>query len=289
VQDPSGPTYAAFPMQADAYARVAPGGGVSIYATGGFRGQIRDPGAIVPDQNYQPISTSQLISREHWVMFQPEIIGPYARAGRFYAPFGLRLDHITYVRRDLGFDLLEESYNLSGGFVYPDWELHVTAFAPDFVRHIGSNETGLAAMYERRLLDGRAAVAAQTKLASDPGLMRYVVGAVGKLYVEPARTLFLAEADAVLAHYDANVVGTRAQVLAAGGVAVLPARGLVVTLLGERNQTDLAVRGAAWTAATGLVSWFPYAHFELQLLARAQLPSGGDTAKTLLAQLHYFL
>jgi hypothetical protein len=290
VQDPSGPTVAVFPMQADLAARLGFGAGISISGTVGFRGQTRTPGTIVPLQNYQPISASRLISREHYVMWQPEVLGPYLRAGRFYAPFGLRLaEHNTYIRRDLGFDLLEESYNVSGGYVYPQSELHVTAFAPDFLRHIGSTEKGVATMYERRILGDRAAVAVQGRLAFGPGVTRLVLGAVGKVFAERLKTLFLAECDAVQMEFAAAAAGSRAAFVGALGFATLPVRGLMVTILAERNQVDVQVRDAAWTAATALVNWFPYPHAELQVMGRLQFPGGTDTTKTVLLQLHYFL
>ena len=50
-------------------------------------------------------------------MWQPEALGPYVRMGRFFAPYGLRFaEHVLYVRRDLGFDQLRETYNLSAGY-----------------------------------------------------------------------------------------------------------------------------------------------------------------------------
>jgi len=73
------------------------------------------------------------------------------------------------------------------------------------------------------------------------------------------------------------------------GLAVFPVRGVIVTLLGERNQVDVAVRDDAWTATTVLLSWFPYPHVEAQLMGRLQFPAGTDAAKTLFFQLHYFL
>ena len=61
-----------------------------------------------------------------------------------------------YTRRDLGFDHLKETYNLSGGWIYPVWELHLTAFAPDFVRHMGSDEKGFAAYYRTPVAERHA-------------------------------------------------------------------------------------------------------------------------------------
>ena len=289
VQDPNGPTVAVFPMQADLSARVGLPAGFSVVGTGGLRGQVRDPNLLVPIQNYQPVSTSQLISREHYLMWQPQAIGPYLRAGRFFAPFGLRFpEHNLYIRRDLGFDQLRETYNVSGGFVYEAWELHVSLFARDFVRHIGSDEDGVAAYVERRLADGTIAVAGQTRLAVAPGVARFIFGGLGKAYVERLRTLLLAEVDGVELLFDDPAVGPRVQVVGAVGFTVLPVPGVMLTLLGERNQIDVELPDA-WTAATVLLNWFPYAHCEAQLMGRLQFPSGGDAAKTLFFQIHYFL
>ncbi|HMF42884.1 MAG TPA: hypothetical protein VKQ32_19565 [Polyangia bacterium] len=289
VQDPSGPTVAAFPMQADVSARVAIPKGFSVAATLGYLGQIRSNTEVVPNDSFQPNTASSFISREHYVMWQPAAVGPYVRAGRFYAPFGLRfLEHIFYTRRDLGFDELQETYNVSGGWSLPAWELHLTAFAPDFVRHMGSDERGFAAYYERRLLSDRLALAAQGRIADAPGATRYIWGGVGKFYLVPLRTLFLGELDVVHLSVDGNAVGLRTQMIGLGGFSVLPVRGLIVTALGERYQQDVAVRDAAWTATDLLVNWFPYPHVEAQVMGRLQFPAGTAATKTLFAQLHYF-
>jgi hypothetical protein len=289
VQDRGGPTVAVFPMQADLSARLSLPAGFSVEAVGGLRGQVRNPDLLVPIQNYQPVSTSELISREHYVMWEPEATGPYLRVGRFFAPYGLRMaEHILYINRDLGFDELEETYNVSGGVIYPNAELHLTLFVPDFVRHIGSDEKGVAAYMETRFHDDTVALAGQMRLAVDPGVTKLMTGAVGKVYVEHLRTLLLGEVDLVNQVFT-NVDDTvRTQVVGAAGFAVLPIPGVMVTLLGERNQIDVAFPDA-WTAGTLLINWFPYAHFELQLMERLQFPTGGSPAQTLFFQAHYFL
>ncbi len=287
VQDPNGPTYAFFPMQADLYARVAFGHGFSASAIGGLRGQIRDGNDLVPDQNYQPIDGSQFISREHYVMWQPASHGYYVRAGRFFAPFGLRFaEHFMYTRRDLGFNTLQETYNLSGGWIEDKSELHVTAFMRDYLLHVGSNENGVAAYYERELRD-IAALAAQAKFGVGPDAKRVIVGGVGKVYAERIKTLFFTEADLVRIMPDATE--SRWQFVGVGGFSVLPYRGVLATVMAERFQEDLVVRQAEWTAATGLLSFFPYAHCEAQIMVRADVPGGGVAAKTFFAQLHYYL
>jgi len=289
VQDPSGTSYAAFPMQADLNVRLALPWGISVAGSVGLRGQVRDEEAVVPTQNYQPISTSRLVSREHHITWMPARQGPYAKLGRYYAPFGLRLaEHVTYVRRDLGFNLLEESYNLSLGYLAAEWEAHVTGFLPDELRHMGATESGVAAYYEHRLLD-RLALGGQMRLGFDEGMDRLVTGVVGKFHLPILRTLFLAEANLVHQMFDSGQVGSRQQVVGALGFAVLPVRGLMITVLGERNHVDTDVRDAAWNALTGFVNWFPYAHVELQLIGRLQFAAGEDPAKTAMAQIHYFL
>jgi hypothetical protein len=287
VQDPNGPTYAFFPMQADLYLRLAFGHGFSASATGGFRGQIRAGNDLVPEQNYQPIDGSQAISREHYVMWQPASIGPYVRIGRFFAPFGLRpVEHIMYIRRDLGLNTLQETYNLSGGWIEKDSELHVTGFMRDYLLHVGGPENGVAAYYERQFRE-ISALAGQAKFGVGPDAKRLVVGALGKIYVDRVKTLFFAEGDFVRVFPDA--AANRWQFVGAGGLTVLPVRGLMATLLAERFQDDLAVRQAEWAATSALLSWFPYAHGEVQIMFRADLPGGGDAAKTFFAQLHYYL
>jgi hypothetical protein len=99
--------------------------------------------------------------------------------------------------------------------------------------------------------------------------------------------MFLGEVDFVQLLFDTPGIGSRGQAVGAAGVAVLPLPSIVLTLLAEQNHVDLTVNDA-WTAATGLLNWFPYAHCELQVMGRLQFPSGGDVAKTLFVQGHYY-
>ena len=286
VQDPAGTKQAIFPMQADLLARVA-FADFSFYGTAGLRGQVRSNVDLVPDQNYQPISTSRLISREHYFMWRPAALGPYVRVGRFYAPFGLRLaEHIFYVRRDLGFDQLQESYNLAFGQVQESAEVHITVFFPDVLRHIGGRTSGFVLYTERRAFEDTTAFGVQTKLEIGDGASRAIGGLVGKTFAARWKTLFFAEMDLVrlmTAGEDSS------QFVGAGGAALFPLKGLMLTLIGERRQTDLRVRDTATNAAAALVNWFPVAHVELQLMGRLQFPAGGDVASTLFAQVHYIL
>jgi hypothetical protein len=276
-------------MQAEIAASVALPGGFSVVGRGGLRGQVRKTDAIIPEQNYQPITESQLISSEHFVMWQPVSSSVYVKLGRFYAPFGLRLpEHIFYVRRDLGFNLMEESYNASAGYTAERWELHATAFAPDVLRHMGGTEWGGALLFEHEILDDAGAVGAQTKLASGVGVTRWITGATAKGYAAALRTLWFTEADLVYNAFPARV-GSTVQAVAIAGASWFAGRGAMMSIYLEHEQTDLRVRDARWEAGSVEARWFPYAHVELQVLGRLQRPAGGDTTKTLLAQVHYYL
>jgi hypothetical protein len=287
VQDPSGAQQAFFPMQADLEARAAVSD-FSLYATGGLRGQSRSNVDLVPDQNYQPQFASRFVSREHYLMWRPAALGPYARAGRFFAPFGLRLaEHVLYVRRDLGFNQLEESYNLSGGYSGEAGEAHLTVFFPDFLAHLGASTTGVAAYAERRVRDDSGVVGVQGKVETGNGSSRFIGGLIGKAFASTWKTIFFAEADLVRLTTSA---GDSNQFVGVGGASLLAVKGLMVTGVGERRQTDLRVRDTATNGAALLVNWFPFAHVELEMMGRLQFPAGADAAtKTFLAQLHYIL
>lgn len=288
VGGPDSPSQAVFPMQADLYARIALGEAFSVQATGGMRGQLRSDSDEVARGRYEPVNDHRFVSREHFVMWQPSAQGWYARAGRFYAPFGLRLaEHITYVRRDLGFNLLQESYNLSGGYIDNTWELHMTAFGPDWVQRLGARETGAAVYAERRLFEETASVALQGKFATVDGTSSFIGGTVLRYFLEPLRTMFLAEANIMNQQFGGGIAQN--QFVGAAGLAFLPWNSVMLTVLGERRQTALQVKESATDALTGLVNWFPYPHFELQLVGRLQKPVGIETAKTLLLQVHYYL
>src|SRR5690606_16454937 len=108
-----------FPMQADLYLRGA-AGAWSVAATAGVRQVARDVIDSSPLDRFE--------SREHYLMWRPRTRGVYARAGRFFAPFGLRsVNHTDFVRRYLGFHSSEETYGVSVGRVERDHEWHATA------------------------------------------------------------------------------------------------------------------------------------------------------------------
>jgi hypothetical protein len=289
------PRGAFFPMQGDVYARVAFNDAFSFYVAAGARGEVRPP----DESQLGRLSTTldRFVSREHYLMWRPSATGPYARIGRFYAPYGHRfVEHIYYVRRFLGFNLYEETYTASGGYVGEDWELHASAFAPppsSFpmpLQAAGARESGGAAYFEKRVA-GMAAVGAQTRVGIGSASSRYQGGVIGKLWIEPAKLLLLGEADVV-----------RKQVATGGGVnqfvgyigaTVFPIRGVMTGVAYERFQEDLSLKSTGHNAYNLSLSFFPWAHFEVYLLGRYQTigsgSSDGPAHSLLMAQLHYYL
>ena len=144
------PEYVLFPMQGDTYVYLK-GGSISLYGVVGPRAQIRETDAFI----------DRFGSREYWLMWRPKTTGWYARAGRFFAPFGLRSqDHTTYVRRYLGLHSWEETYNVSFGNVSDESEIHVTAFTPVPYEIMGNGPraSGATALYEKRVLEDKAVI-----------------------------------------------------------------------------------------------------------------------------------
>jgi hypothetical protein len=296
VGGPEAPELAFFPMQADVYARATFLDAFSFNVTAGDRGIVRQE----DNSTSGKLSTipARMISREHYLMWRPSASGPYVRLGRFFAPYGLRMvEHPFYVRRYTGFNLYEETYNLSGGYVAENWEGHVTLFAPpptgfpDFLQAVGYRESGVAAYAEKRL-SGMAAVALQTRIGIASEEARYQIGAVGKLWVEQAKLLFMGEGDFVRQKL-IGASNSQIQFVSYAGATYFPMRGLMAAVAYERYQQDLDVSTTARNAYDLEVNFFPWAHFELVVLGRYQSigPGGGNgTSATLgMLQLHYYL
>jgi hypothetical protein len=289
------PEVAFFPMQADVYARVA-SDAYSLNVTVGARGVVRPGDASMSGRS--PDLLSRMMSREHYLMWRPSATGAYVRVGRFAAPYGLRfVEHIYYVRRYTGYNLYEETYNLSGGYVTDEWEVHATAFthvpnsAPDFFGAAGPAENG-GVVYGERRFNRMAAVALQTRIGIAGEEARYQGGAVGKLWIDKAHLLFLGEADVIRLQLTGAGAGQTQLVSYLGATYFI--RGFMFGLAYERFQEDLSVANTGRNAYDVEVNLFPRAHFEVGLLGRYQgytAPGSTDPqrASLLMLQLHYYL
>jgi len=273
----------AFPMQAELHARIA-AGDFSLAVTLGPRSSGRDSDDDPPTDN-------DPISREHYAMWREATTGPYVRAGRFYAPLGLRTaDHTAYIRRALGFDAWQESYGIGAGWIAGDtWEAHVTGYTRDPLTELGPPGQGFAALFEQRLLDSSAAWGAHTKLHFDDGNTRSIVGATGKLYLEGPGLLLLAELDGVIETFDDPAADSRGQLVGHLNATLFATRGLMLGATLEHLDTDITARGRHRSSASVTIQYFPYAHWEWMLRAGLERMAGGDTDALALALLHYYL
>ena len=284
-----GTELAAFPMQFDLLGRVELGP-LSLYVNGGFRGVARREQSL---GDYYT-SSDTYVSREHYLMWRAGATGPYVRAGRFFAPYGLRLaEHPAWVRRFLGFNTLEETYNVSGGFVNDVWELHLTAFTRDFFRPVGHRGSGGAAYYERRF-GTRLALGAEARVAvAGDQSTRAQGGLVGKWVLPGTRIMLLAQADLVNESFDAEGSPSRWQMAGYLGASWLFRRGFLGQLMLERWDEDLDVSGVARSAVGAELQFFPTAHVELSLYGRAAFigtgTDDGSPSQLLMLQLHYYL
>ena len=220
-------------------------------------------------------------------MWRPAAQGVYARAGRFFAPFGLRLaEHYAYVRRDLGYNLLEETYSVSLGYLQSDYEIHVTAFMPDTLRNVGGTELGAAAMVERRVGDA-SALGLQGRYGQSDDLSRFIGGIFIKSYLESTRAL--SRPSSTWSTRWPTGGATTEGFMGYLGVSFFPTQGLWVTPFAERRQTSIAVRDTATNAGGVQINWFPLPHFELTWMGRYQIPAGDAPALTSMFFLHYYL
>ncbi|HEY6510218.1 MAG TPA: hypothetical protein VIY56_19480 [Vicinamibacterales bacterium] len=302
VGGPASPEFAHFPMQFDLYGRASFTDQISLNVTLGARGIVRpddgSPAGRLSD------TTNRLVSREHYLMWRASASGPYLRLGRFQAPYGIRFaEHVYYVRRYTGFNLYEETYNVSGGYFGEDWEGHVTVFTPppesfpDPLRSVGYPESGFAAAGEKRVTD-EIALGLQTRIGISSEQARYQGGAVGKAWFETAKVLLMGEANFIRQQIKGVNYGQN-QFVSYLGATFIPIKGVMAGVAYERFQENLAVKGTGRNAYNLQINFFPYAHIEAVLLGRVQTGgavgpanraiSDGSTVSTLMFQLHYYL
>ncbi len=284
-----------FPMQADLYTRFSYSD-FSLNLTAGMRGTARSTGNDVS-------FADRVVSREHFLMWQQGEI--YARGGRFHAPYGLRLqDHTAYLRRYLGQHTLEETYNLSGGFVNDEWEFHATLFAPAPLVSIGAfteddsefapvgdESFGGALYYERRNEDQDGSYGVQTKVSANGDTAKFWLGGVYKYWLEEPGLLFLSQLDLGLQTFSSTDADARMQLQVYLGANYILSTGWMLGLALERYDEDVLLSESGRDGASLSVQYFPMAHIELMLVGKMEF-QGEDYAEPdplALFMLHYYL
>ncbi|GAB4562782.1 MAG: hypothetical protein Tsb0020_11370 [Haliangiales bacterium] len=293
------PQLLAFPMQVDLYAR-AEVSGFSANVVLGLRGVAR---SVPPEDGGDRGVLDRLVSREHYLMYQSGEY--YARAGRFHAPYGLRhQDHSVYSRRYLGQHTLEETYNLSGGFVSDAYEYHITAFAPAPVLLLSGNESldsapvgndgfGGALYYENRNEDQDGAFGVQARVNLEEEVSTFMVGGLYKAYYEDLSLMVLGQLDVGMKAFGSDVDDADPQLLLGAhlGVTYFLTQGIMLTSMVERYDPDLLLSKSGRDSVNLSVQYFPYAHIELHLLGKLEFQGEdyGSPSPLGLLMFHYYL
>ena len=282
-----GTELAVFPMQADLAVRIT-SGTLSFGGTIGLRGAVRRGAPSSPSSTASdvdgPSTLSYLISREHYAMWRSE--DAYVRAGRFAAPYGLRIaDHTAYVRRYLGSNLAEETYGIGGGILRDSWELHATGFVHDPLQGATRKEVGGAVLFETQR--DSLVVGASARAGIGSADTRLQVGPHVKLWLDGSKLLLQGEVHGVRQLFDGP--GDRWQLAAYAGPVLIPMQGLYVGAAYQVFAEDLQVRAVTRHAGDAWVSYLPYAHVELILSGRAQWIGPGEHAYVGMLQVHYSL
>lgn len=273
---------AVFPMQAELAARVA-ASAISITAIAGVRSAARDTEAPADDAGgFHGLAP---FSREHVVGYHAEGAPWWLRAGRFAAPFGLRLvDHTAYVRRHTGYGVFEETYGLGVSHLAEARELHVTAFVSDLLQVGAEPEVGVAALFERRW--AATALLASTRITGGASNARGLADVAVKRWLAAPRLLWMAEvAGGWQLLRDAGE--GRPQVVAFAGPTWFPARGVNVGVAAELYAEDARVAASNRYAGSLSASFMPIAHVELLVTSRYQRIGTDDRALATMVQLHY--
>lgn len=277
-----GAEVAVFPMQLELAARAA-ADPVAVTVIAGVRSAARD--SATPGDGGGGARGLGFISREHFVTYQPRDATWQVRAGRFAAPFGLRLaDHTAYVRRYTGHGLYEETYGLGWSRLRDGTDLHVVAFVSDVVQLGAPPAVGAAAMLERRSAASALVVSARVTGGADD--VRALGDVAVKRWLAEPKVLLMGE---LAAGYQLlrDAGEGRPQLVGYAGPVWFPRRGVHLALGAEVYAADARLVEGNRYAGSAALSVMPIAHVELLLNGRYQRVGTGDHAAMAMLQLHY--
>lgn len=273
----------AFPMQADLYGRATVGP-ISMNLTVGLNGAARGRTAGLGLLSY-------VGSRQHYLEYRNEAQTLTVRGGRFFPVFGSRTqDHTAYSRRYLDQGVLQEPYAVEVGVSRGDWDVFVAGFIGNPIAYTGTGPFASGGTaYVERVFDV-SSLALNARYAQTAEDYRITAGAVGKHWLATPGILLLGEL-AVGRQSFAGPGDARAQLLAYAQATKFVMPGFMFGATIQRWSPDLFLSAASRNAFQLDAQMFPYAHFELHLLLRAEATGGDTTTPNLLGllQLHYFL
>jgi len=277
-----GPTVSpgAFPMQGDMYARAEATDQLSANVTFGLRGGVGG-GEVL----------SFLQAREHYVLWQQDQReGFYARAGRFMAPYGLRLaEHTAYTRRYAGTNLFSETYGLSVGFINKLFEVHATGFIHDFWRDPVEPGDG-GALYAEARVTPAVSLGVSGRYADSPDEARTQGGVTAKFWLASLNTIVQAQVDGI--HQTIDAGPSRDQLVAyVLGTYFWKPQWHYELGIGHYDE-DISIKDLDRDAIDFNVRYVWRPHLEFELDTRVQMfgmGSGGPTSGFAILQAHYRL
>ncbi len=276
-----------FPMQADLAARVGKGS-LSFQVTAGLRGKARASAPPSGSERQEGGAGSRIVSREHYISYTGEGSDMVFRAGRFYAPYGLRVaDHTSYIRRYLGFNLLQETYNLSASRLNTDSESHLSAHVSDPLLGPSSIRMGVTAMHE--LHSDKQALGGNLRITKSPADLQAFSGVHAKRWLAGSNLLLVAEIDAGYQSFADAPDNSRFQLAAHAGPVWFPTQGVSTSVAYELFDEDLLIKHVERHALLSWVSLMPRAHYEIMILGKAERVGPQESVLTAMMQLHYYL
>jgi hypothetical protein len=239
--------------------------------------------------------SNAILAREHWLMYRSADGGEpgiYVRAGRFMPVYGLRYaEHVLYTRRYGGQPLYGETYGISGGWLSPDLEVHLTVFMRDRLRKDYALERGDGgALYAEKRFGDHFALGVQGRFAQAPDERRIQGGVTAKYWLAGLKTQLGAEVQVI--NQDFDVGDARNQVVGTLVASWQGMKAFMIDLALGHYDEDISLAKVDRNAVDLNVHWFLDSHFEVMLLNRVQVigfGDGGDTSYYSLVSFHYRL
>lgn len=213
----------------------------------------------------------------------------YSRAGKYLLPYGIQLpDHTSFVRKNLGFNENQESYNLDVGSIGENWN---SLFAVSFGRKDQTRtelETGASFQLSKNIGDSHKILGSFAYLKNQNS-HRYLAGPAVLWGFSP-KWVFLGEYD----YQEKSITGPSPKV-EKGAVTYSRLqyewiKGVNTYLLHQFSYLDFTqLRTRVNSAGLGVL-WYPRPHFELAIefdsIVTAQVDETNNVGWLLL---HYYL
>lgn len=203
----------------------------------------------------------EFVAHHYYAMYNPTEES-FGRAGKYLLPYGLNIpDHTAFIKRNLGFDQGQETYNIDAGGIGEQWNvIGAVSFGRKDNRNVDL-EQGASFQVGYNIGDTHKLMGSMAYLKSDLG-HRYLLGPQ-ILWAFNAQWTFLGEYD-----YQEKTVIAPARSVTKGAVTYSRLqyewfKGFNTYLLHQFSYLDFTqLRSRVNSTGIGLL-WYPRPHFEL--------------------------